>query len=287
MMESIVALAGVACVGAAVLAGTVVAGGSANDIRLSAKNLPRLQGASYELWAIYGDRKLSAGKFNVAANGAPTGRLSSPRDPAEADMLAVTIEPKGDRNKAPSATVILAGQPTAAGARLSFPVDLRRIGGTYLLATPTDDDDSNETAGIWFLTPTMRASLRIPAAPAGWAWEGWGVAQGTPISTGLFSKAGGADASARYSGPKPGPAFPGEDFLRRLPRGVSAPADLADGSSMVVLTLEPSLAGKDPTGAGPFSIKPLVGKVPSGATDHRSLALRRDLSGLPSGSARF
>ena len=287
MRKSIVVLAGAACVGAGVLAGTVGAGGSANDIRLSAKNLPRLQGASYELWTVYGEQKLSAGKFNVAANGAPTGRLSSPRDPAEADLLAVTIEPKGDRNKAPSATVILAGKPTAAGTRLAFPVDLRRISGSYLLATPTDDDDSNETAGIWFLTPTMKASLRVPAAPAGWAWEGWGVAQGTPISTGRFSKAAGADASARYSGPKPGPAFPGEDFVRRLPRGVSAPADLADGGSMVVLTLEPSLAGKDPTGAGPFSIKPLAAKVPAGARDHRGLGLQRDLSSLPSGSARF
>jgi Anti-sigma-K factor rskA len=287
MMKSIVAVAGAACAGAAVLAGTGMAGGSTNDVRLSARNLPRLQGASYELWAIYGQQKLSAGKFNVTANGSVTGRLSSSRDPAEADMLAVTIEPRGDRNKAPSATVILAGKPSSAGARLSFPVDLRRISGSYLLATPTDDDDSNETAGIWFLTSTMKASLQVPAAPAGWAWEGWGATQSTPISTGRFSKAVGADASARYSGPKRGPAFPGEDFLRRLPRRVSARVDLADGSSMAVLTLEPNLAGKDPTGAGPFSIKPLVGKVPSGATDHRSLRLRRDLSGLPSGSARF
>jgi anti-sigma-K factor RskA len=280
------ALAVASLVGAAAT-GAVSARSAATDIRLSAKNLPRLQGAAYELWVVYGSQKLSAGKFNVAAGGRVSGRLRSSRDPGRADMLAVTIEPTRDRDPRPSATVILAGRPSAAGARLSFPLNLSRLSGSFLLATPTDDDDSNETAGIWFLTTAMQASLRLPPAPAGWAWEGWGVTQETPLTTGRFAKAAGADRSAPFSGPKPGPPFPGEDFLRRLPNGVSAPVDLADGSSMVVLTLEPDLAGKDPTGAAPFSIKPLVGRVPAGTQDHRSLALRRDLSSLPSGSVRF
>ena len=282
----IVAIGAVALVGAA-LAGAVGATGSASSVRLTVKNLPALKGATYELWVIEGKQKLSGGKFNVAANGKVAGRLSSSIDPAGADMLAVTIEPKGDRNKVPSGTVILAGKPSSTGARLSFPINLSRIAGTYLLATPTDDDDSNETAGIWFLTPAMKASLNVPTAPAGWAWEGWGVTQETPLTSGRFSKPTGADRSAPFSGPKGGPPFPGEDFVQRLPGGVSAPVDLADGSSMVVLTLEPDLRGKDPTGPGPFSIKPLVAKVAAGAKDHQSFRLQRDLSGLPSGSASF
>jgi hypothetical protein len=276
-----------ACLAGAALAVSSGASTPAAAVRLTVKNLPALAGASYELWVIDGQQKVSAGKFNVGASGRITGRLSSPRDPAEADLLAVTIEPRADRNKAPSPTVILAGKPSPAGARLSFPINLKSVAGTFLLATPTDDDDSDETAGIWFLTPGMKASLHVPAAPAGWAWEGWGVFGETPLTTGRFSKPAGADRSAPYSGPKAGPPFPGEDFLRRLPSGVSAPADLADGNGQVVLTLEPDVRGKDPTGAGPFPIKPLVAKVASGATDHVSLRLRRDLSGLPSGSARF
>jgi hypothetical protein len=287
MRKRYLAMLGATCLAGAVLAGTVAAGGSATNLRLAVTNLPALTGASYELWVIEGKKKLSAGKFNVRANGSITGRLSSPRDPAGADMLAVTIEPRGDRDRVPSGIVILAGKPGASGGRLAFPVNLSRIGGTYLLATPTDDDASNETAGIWFLTPGMKASLRLPAAPAGWAWEGWGVTQKTPLSTGRFATVSGADRSAPYSGPKAGPPVPGEDFLRRLPDGVSAPVDLADGSSMVVLTLEPNLRGADPTGPAPFSIKPLVGTVPEDARDHRSLRLRRDLSGLPSGRASF
>jgi hypothetical protein len=276
-----------ACLAGAAFAVSSGASASAGEVRLTVKNLPALAGASYELWVIYGQRKLSAGKFNVGAGGRIAGRLSSPRDPAEADLLAVTIEPRGDRNKAPSPTVILAGKPSSAGARLAFPINLKTVAGTFLLATPTDDDDSNETAGIWFLTPAMKASLRVPAAPAGWAWEGWGVFGETPLTTGRFSKAAGADRSAPFSGPKGGPPFPGEDFLRRLPRAVSAPADLADGNGQVVLTLEPDVRGTDPTGAPPFPIKPLVAKVPSGTRDHVSLRLQRDLSSLPSGSARF
>jgi hypothetical protein len=287
MRKRAIAAVGAAAFLGVVLAGSVGASASASNVRLAAKNLPALKGASYELWVIYGKQKLSAGKFNVAANGKLTGRLSSPRDPAAADMLAVTIEPKGDRDKAPSGIVALAGKPSGQSARLAFPINLSRIAGTFLLATPTDDDDTDETAGIWFLTPAMKASLSLPTAPAGWVWEGWGVTQETPLTTGRFAKPTGKDRSAPFSGPKPGPPFPGEDFLGRLPSGVSAPVDLADGSSQVVITLEPDLRGKDPTGPEPFSIKPLVGKVPSGARDHVSLKLTRDLSTLPSGSASF
>jgi Anti-sigma-K factor rskA len=287
MKKRVIVTLGAACLVGVAMTGVVSAGGSATEVRLAPKNLPRLQGAVYELWVIEGKRKLSAGKFNVGTNGKVAGRLRSSIRPAQADMLAVTIEPRRDRDPKPSATVILAGRPSAGGAKLSFPLDLRRLSGSFLLATPTDDDDSDETAGVWFLTTAMKASLGIPAAPTGWAWEGWGVTQETPLSTGRFARPTGADRSARFSGPKPGPAFPGEDFLQRVPSGVSTPVDLADGSSMVVLTLEPDLAGKDPTGAGPFSIKPLVATVPAGTPDHRSLTLRRDLSGLPSGSAGY
>jgi anti-sigma-K factor RskA len=287
MSKRIIAVVGGVCLLAAAVAGAVSARSSVSDVRLAAKNLPRLQGARYELWIIYGNTKLSAGKFNVDASGKVAGRLRSARDPGRADMLAVTIEPRGDRDPKPSATVILAGRPSGNGARLAFPIDLRRLSGSFLLATPTDDDNSDETAGIWFLTPSMQASLRLPTTPAGWAWEGWGVTQETPLTTGRFVKAAGADRAAPFSGPKPGPPFPGEDFLQRLPSGISAPADLADGTSMVVLTLEPDLAGKDPTGPAPFSIKPLVGTVPAQAQDHRSLPLRRDLTGLPTGRASF
>jgi hypothetical protein len=63
--------------------------------------------------------------------------------------------------------------------------------------------------------------------------------------------------------------------------------DLADGSSIIVVTVEPDLGGSDPTGAGPFSIKPLVRAIPADSADHQSIELMLDLSTVPSGRASY
>ncbi len=265
-------------------------------LRLSTQKLAPLEGALYEVWVIDGKRKLSAGKFNVGATGklvTPAGRPASfvsAADPSEADAIAVTIEPSPDPRRAPSSVIVLMGMPSGDAARLRFPINLSRISGNFILATPTDDAMTNETAGVWFLriADGMKPSLNLPKLPAaGWVWEGWGVTQKTPLTTGRFRSARGADRSSPFSGPNAGPPFPGEDFLRNLPRGISSPVNLSDGTSMIVVTLEPDIRGKDPTGKKPFAIKPLVAAVAAGARDHASIRLRRDLSTVPSGTARF
>jgi hypothetical protein len=104
---------------------------------------------------------------------------------------------------------------------------------------------------------------------------------------GKFTSANGSDLAAAFSCPVAGPPFPGEDFLQGLPSGVAAPVNLADGSSLTVVTIEPDLNGVDPTGAGPFAVKPLRGAIPAGQAVHQAVALTRDLSEVPSGVARF
>jgi hypothetical protein len=265
-------------------------------LRLSTQTLEPLEGSHYEVWVVEGQRKLSAGKFNVSpagklvtTAGAPAS-FGSPIDPAGADTIAVTIEPSPDPSRAPSPIAVVAGKPGANMAKLRFPIQLGRITGSFLLATPTDDDSANETAGVWFLRAAggMKPSLALPRLPAaGWVWEGWGVTQKTPLTTGRFKSPRGADLAAPFSGPKAGPPFPGEDFVRNTPTGVMTPVNLSDGSSMIVLTLEPDIRGKDPTGAEPFSIKPLVAAVAADARDHMSIRLRRDLSSVPTATARF
>lgn len=277
-----------------VLAALVPASASANSGRhplvIGAKDLPRLSGALYEGWVVEGDRKLSAGVFN-AREGSQRQlvRLRAPIDPAQADMIVVTIEPVPDPDPAPSAVAILAGKPHRHFAALRFPIDLSRAAGSFILATPTDDDPANGTAGVWFLDPAAGPgpSLSLPQPPAGWVFEGWGVTQGTPLTTGRFTSVSGSDLARPFSGPNPGPPFPGEDFVARLPAGVVAPVNLADGRSTVVVTVEPDVGGQDPTGDGPFSIKPLAGAVPEGASPGTSLALRRDLSSVPEAIALF
>jgi hypothetical protein len=277
-----------------VLAALVPASASASSNRhpllIGAKDLPRLSGAQYEGWVVKGDRKLSAGVFNVREQ--PHGQLvllRAPIDPARADMIVVTIEPVPDPDPGPSAVAILAGEPHRHFASLRFPIDLRRAAGSFILATPTDDDPANGTAGVWFVDPAggPGPSLRLPQPPAGWVFEGWGVTQGTPLTTGRFTSVAGSDLASPFSGPNPGPPFPGEDFVARLPAGVVPPVNLADGRSTVVITVEPDIGGQDPTGDGPFSIRPLAGAVPGAASPGTSLPLRRDLSSVPEAIALF
>jgi hypothetical protein len=291
----LVSIAAFAAFGLAATAATASHLPRGHELRLSVTQLAPLDGSFYEVWVVKGPRKYSAGSFNVSPGGALVdgfghrARFFSPIAPSTADAVVVTIEPMPDADPGPSGIVILAGDPGRHLARLSFPVDLSSIGGSFILATPTDSVSTNETAGIWFLDPAAGPgpSLELPALPPGWVWEAWGVTQGTPLSTGRFISASGADSMAPFSGPNPGPPFPGEDFLTNLPAGIAAPVNLADGSSLAVLTIEPDLAGIDPTGAGPFSIKPLKGAIPVGQADHVSVELARDLSEVPTGTARF
>jgi hypothetical protein len=267
----------------------------AHEIKLRVQELQPLEGAFYELWVVKGRRKESAGSFNVSDSGrlvdgfGHRARFFSRTDPARADALVVTIEPRPDPERGPSGIAILAGSPRRNHASLRFPVNLRGMAGSFILATPTDSDTANETAGVWFLDPAAGPgpSLTLPELPGGWVFEGWGVTQGQPLTTGRFTEASGPDSAAPFSGPNPGPPFPGEDFLQNLPPGITPPVDLADGSSLIVITLEPDLAGVDPTGDGPFSIKPLVSSVPADAPDHTSIGLDRDLSTVPHGSAMY
>lgn len=266
-----------------------------HQLTISPRGLAPLTGSFYEVWVVKGERKHSAGSFNVAEDGrlvdgfGHRARFFSPIRPARADAIVVTIEPSPDPDPGPSGVVVLSGEPKRHLARLAFPVDLRELAGSFILATPTDADATNETAGIWFLDPDAGPgpSLTLPALPEGWVFEGWGVTQGTPLSTGRFASAAGADDASPFSGPLPGPPFPGEDFLAGLPDGVVPPVELADGGSLAVLTLEPDLDGVDPTGPGPFSIKPLAAAIAAGQAAHASIQLERDLSSVPRGVARF
>ena len=111
------------------------------------------------------------------------------------------------------------------------------------------------------------------------------MTQGTPLSSGAFTSADGADMAAPFSGPNPGPPFPGEDFVANLPSSISGAVDLSDGASTIVISVEPYLDGVDPTGTAPFSIKPLVGNVPAALADHTLTALGQNLGTVPGGSA--
>ena len=173
------------------------------------------------------------------------------------------IEADGDTDALPSGIAVLAGPLANGRAVLVFPASFTGAAGGYILATPTDADAANEVAGVWFLDPGRPERLAHAAGVAGrLGVRGLGRDAGTPLSTGRFSDLAAPDTAAPYSGPSAGPPFPGEDFVRNLPVGVTPPVNFADGASVIVISVEPDLGGVDPTGAGPFSVKPLVGAVP-------------------------
>ena len=226
----------------------------------------------YEGWLIVDGNAVSAGIFDIDANGNPTETrfTVSQSDLTNATEYVLTIEPSPDNDPAPSDVHILAGDFSKNTASLSvnhgsaIGTDFTAATGKYILATPTDGSDmTDELSGVWWLDPMAGPGpgLDLPTLPAGWVYEGWAVIGGTPISTGTFTGASGADNAAPYSGSDAGPAFPGEDFLVGAPSGVSFPTDLT--SQTVVISVEPS----PDNSAAPFLLKPLVGMVPSGASD--------------------
>ncbi len=263
------------------------------ELALDVTGFPELAGgAHYENWAIIDGSPVAAGKYNVVdgaivdLDGAPVSRWPVP-GLETATMIVVTIEPEGDDDDVPSDTHFVAGDVVDGRAELSIAhpaalgTDFADAAGTVVLATPTNGDGTDELSGIWFLAlPGPTPSLELPALPAGWKYEGWAVIDGVPVTSGTFLDGAAADDAAPFSGPEPGPAFPGEDYLVNAPDGVTLPTDLSGAT--IVISVEP-----DPDdGAAPFVLKPLVGRIPeTGVTDHVSYELGNTAVDLPAGMA--
>jgi hypothetical protein len=254
-----------------------------NTITFTLNGVEDVSPAHLEGWAIFGEEKVSTGKFDIG----DTLSFTLERDLRGADLFVITIEAEGDTDAEPSGIVLLSGPLVDGTADLAFPVDFSDIAGTYILATPTDGADTNELSGIWFLQlpgpPT--AGLSLPDLNEGWVYEGWVVNSGTPLTSGRFSSAEGVDLFDGYSSTEPGPPFPGEDYLENEPAGLTFPIDLSDGASLAVISVEPDLEGSDPTGDTPFAVKPLVGSIPLDAADHVNYNMDQNLESVPSGTA--
>ncbi len=226
----------------------------------------------YEGWLIVDGSPVTAGIFSVDANGqmSTSTFTVSESDLSSASTYVLTIEPFPDSDPSPSDVHVLAGDFSGNSASLTvnhgaaLGTNFSGASGGYILATPTDGEMNNENSGVWFLDPGAGpgAALNLPTLPTGWAYEGWAVINGTPVSTGTFTSVTGADNSAPFSGTMGGPPFPGEDFLMNAPSGLSFPTDLSEGA--IVISVEP-VPDNSPA---PFAIKPLMGAVPAGAADH-------------------
>lgn len=246
-------------------------------------------GYTYEGWLIVNGSPVSTGTFTVNDNGALSSNTFNvtSSDLETASTFVLTIEPSPDNDPAPSDVHILAGDfsNNTASLNISHSAALNNnfgdVSGKYILATPTDGMNTNESSGIWFLdlsTGSPTPGLSLPVLPAGWIYEGWVVIDGNPVSTGAFSSVSDFDASDVFSGTQGGPAFPGEDFLTNAPSGLSFPTDLSGGTAVISIEPVPD------NSANPFLLKPLVGDIPANAIDHTVYSMNQNLS-FPTGSA--
>lgn len=232
----------------------------------------------YEGWIIVDGQPVSTGTFSSV-----TFPQTFPVNSVQlenATTFVLSIEPAVDPDPAPAATKLLAGNFSGNVASVNsdnIVVDsgssLSALGastGKYILATPTDMDDTNEASGVWFLdntnAPSVVAGLSLPTLADGWKYEGWVVFDGTPISTGTFTDAESADDNAVISIFKGdsgnGPGYPGEDYLQNAPTGLTFPTDLKGRT--VVISVEPY----PDNSTAPFTLKPLAHVVPSDAMNH-------------------
>lgn len=222
--------------------------------------------AQYEGWIMVNGTPVTTGTFTVDGSGnlSQNSFTINSDDLAAATAFILTIEPNPDTDPAPSDVHILAGDFSGNTAQLTIG-DSRAIGhsftastGQYVIATPTTADTTDELSGVWFVNPgTGSASLDLPALPTGWIYEGWGVINGEPVSTGRFTNPSAADQSSIYSGTLAGPSFPGEDFVSNAPAGLSFPTNLS--GMTIAISVEP-VPDNSPA---PFFFKPLVGAVPT------------------------
>lgn len=227
-----------------------------NDLELvtSFKGLEPLgQGYVYEGWLVTPAGPVTAGRFSD-----PSGNVFTVSADLAADstLYVLTIEPALNDDPAPSATHVVAGALKSGSAKLTtthtaaLGTAFTKAKGGFILGTPTSAPSDDGNLGVWFVDPSAGpgASLSLPQLPAGWAYEGWAVVNGQPISTGRFTSASGADddAGGPTAGPLASPPFPGQDFI-------TPPLDLVGAT--IVISVEPQ-PDDSPL---PFALKPLVG----------------------------
>jgi len=229
---------------------------------------------AYEGWVIVDGSPVTTGVFTVDDSGVLSETVFNvlTTDLEVATAFVLSIEPAVDNDPAPADTKLLIGEfsdDTATVSSDGIVADFSTAAGSYILATPTDMDDTNEFSGVWFLDNSGDAAvagLDLPELSAGWVYEGWVVLDGTPVSTGTFTDVNAADSNASTSPYKgtdnDGPAYPGEDFVMGSAAGIDFPTDLT--GTTIVVSVEPYPDNSE----APFALKPLAGEVPTGIMAH-------------------
>lgn len=275
-----------------------------SEVSLELSKLSSLEEGHYGLWGAKGEDAFLLGEFNinmdgnlVTLEGESLGAIPSSMDLKEFEFIFVTLEGE-TADPETYGIILLSGEiilrEEGYSAVLTYLTDFTTVSGNYILGTPTDDSLSNEKSGIWFIKISdegeVLPGLKLPSLSADWVYEGWVEHDGVMLSTGRFSDTSNPDEyiySEESTEDYPGKNFPGEDFLNNAPEGLEFPLDLTDGSSTVFISVEPNIGGMDPTGDGPFSLRPLTATIPEGADDVTNYGMLLNLRTVPTGEAKI
>ena len=264
---------------------------------------PLADSLNYQAWAIqyYGGYYIgyplvlfdvnASGQMISVDDGSTLGsQYELALDAEDVYGVALTLELSNEKVTSSSYCQLLGGTFSDGSATMTtessiaMNCDFSDISGRYILASPTDADDTNETCGVWFYNnATGVAGLSLPDLPAyGWRYEGWvKLSDGTYLSTGKFTDVEDEDGNDDYSGSYTNPNFPGEDFLEDAPDGVTFPLDLKGAS--LLITLEP-YSDWDIEPDAPFFVKLLEADIPTDAASLTSYYMT-SVANLPTGSA--
>ncbi|MFC1656896.1 hypothetical protein ACFL14_02985 [Patescibacteria group bacterium] len=279
---------------------------SLTTVRLEVQNFPILEKASYELWQINRNQKISLGKFNINEQGQIIDLYNLVIENNEFNLILVensvdaiqgfqiSIEPNPDDNLDPSSTILVSGKINQQKQiDLRYIVELEGTKGSFALSSPTDGSEhTNESSGVWFVYKVKNneiPSLDLPVLPEGWIYESWIFYENNYVSMGKFTDPAVSDAEARFSGKENILTFPGEDFLYKgdSDYATTFPFVLNNGSTQVLISIEPDIDGSDPTGLNPFSIQFLNAKIKKDAEVHKSYDLNLDLNIIPEGNIKI
>lgn len=249
----------------------------------------------YEGWVHIDGVDHSFGKFSVDDRGRPE-TLSGDHVPAgqfdssvvldSAVYAYLTIEPPNGDDGEPSTTRLMGGLFADRTAELlvtnyeGLEDGLILSAGTYILATPTDGPNTNETSGVWFINKTAGDNgrgLRVPTPLEGWRYQGWIIAEGDVLTTGALTHHTGDDLASPYSGSGPTLGFPGEDFLFNAPAGLIFPLSLPSAEILVSVEPEP-----DPDPDVMSSLVLLRGRIPGEARTDSTYFLEPTWTNFPS-----
>jgi hypothetical protein len=251
---------------------------------LALPDLP--EGWVYEGWVVIDGTPVTTGIFIDAAmadSAAPfSGSMSGPPFPGE-DFLMNAPDGLMFPTDLAGGTAVISIEPYPDDSPMPFSlkplVGMISMNATDHTLYSMDNNSESFPMGHVQIKASPAPGLALATLPAGWAYEGWVVIDGTPVTTGKFTDIMDADWSAPFSGAMQGPPFPGEDYLQNAPNGLIFPTNLAGGTA--VISIEPMPDDSE----APFTLKPLVGMIPENAGDHMVFEMGNNAAGFPTGMA--